>query len=294
MATGGYEAAVSDIKSLQTSWNSEETRIRAMATRLETMLSEITAAADKEISKDNAAAASDPHNTAAAAQQQAKARQISELLKTAKADVQAALQAVNQLSGQLSADGEKLAQTAQTYLNAEQTATGHVTTAQLASYNGGAGGPAEGGYSGTGGAGGGGGSYSGGGTGTPVSPNAAASSPQVEQWVKQAIKLLEKEGVPASKLDPNAIKLIIMHESGGNPNAINRTDINAQEGHPSQGLMQCIPSTFETYAVGGHHNILAPVDNIAAGCKYAIARYGSLDNVPGVVSVEHGGAYMGY
>lgn len=35
-------------------------------------------------------------------------------------------------------------------------------------------------------------------------------------------------------------------ESGFNPNAINKTDINAQEGHPSQGLFQFIPTTFKS------------------------------------------------
>ena len=69
---------------------------------------------------------------------------------------------------------------------------------------------------------------------------------------------------------------------------------NAQAGHPSQGLMQTIPSTFNEYALPGHGNILNPVDNIIAGTRYAIARYGSLDNVPGVVAVEHGGSYVGY
>jgi hypothetical protein len=121
-----------------------------------------------------------------------------------------------------------------------------------------------------------------------------ASSAQVKSWVAQAIKVLEQHGVPAGKLDPNAIALIIQHESGGNPNAVNHWDINAQEGHPSEGLMQTIAPTFSEYALPGHGNILDPVDNIIAGCQYAISRYGSLDNVPGVVAVAHGGSYVGY
>ena len=148
------------------------------------------------------------------------------------------------------------------------------------------------GYAG-GGAGSGGGGYSGG-TGTPVAPDMAASSAQVKAWVQQAMKILEQHGVPASKLDPNAIALIIQHESGGNPTAINEWDSNWRDGHPSKGLMQCIDSTFDEYRLPGHDDILNPVDNIIAGCQYAIARYGSLDNVPGVVSVEHGGNYVGY
>lgn len=35
-------------------------------------------------------------------------------------------------------------------------------------------------------------------------------------------------------------------ESGFNPNAINNYDINAKEGHPSQGLFQFIPTTFQS------------------------------------------------
>lgn len=159
----------------------------------------------------------------------------------------------------------------------------------------GSGGGADGaGYGAGSGSGGGAGAGGYSGTGTPVAPDAVASSAQVKQWVAEAIKILEQHGVPASKLDPNAIALIIQHESGGNPNAINLTDINAQEGHPSQGLMQTIPSTFSAYALPGHGNILNPVDNIVAGCQYAIARYGSLDNVPGVVAVAQGGSYVGY
>lgn len=136
--------------------------------------------------------------------------------------------------------------------------------------------------------------YSSAGFGTPVAPSVAASSPHVDQWVKEAITLLEQQGIPASKLDPNAIKLIIAHESGGNPDAINRTDSNAQAGHPSEGLMQTIASTFQANASAGHDNILNPVDNIMAGVKYALGRYGSLDNVPGVLAVEQGGSYVGY
>lgn len=132
------------------------------------------------------------------------------------------------------------------------------------------------------------------GTGTPVAPDKTASSAQVRNWVRQATTIMEKHGVPAGEIDPGAIELIIQHESGGNPDAENRSDINAREGHPSQGLMQTIPSTFSQYALPGHGNILNPVDNIIAGTRYAIAAYGSLDNVPGVVAVEHGGSYVGY
>jgi SLT domain-containing protein len=71
-----------------------------------------------------------------------------------------------------------------------------------------------------------------------------------------------------------------MRESGGNPNAINLTDSNAQAGHPSQGLMQTIPSTFAAYHQAGTSNsITDPVANIAAGINYIKARYGGIGNV---------------
>jgi hypothetical protein len=69
---------------------------------------------------------------------------------------------------------------------------------------------------------------------------------------------------------------------------------NAAAGHPSKGLMQCIDSTFNSNKLPGHDNIYNPVDNIIAGVKYSISRYGSLDNVPGVKALSHGGAYRGY
>ena len=58
--------------------------------------------------------------------------------------------------------------------------------------------------------------------------------------------------------------------------------------------MQTIQPTFNAYALPGHGNIYNPVDNIIAGVRYALARYGSLDNVPGVVAVHNGQQYVGY
>lgn len=116
----------------------------------------------------------------------------------------------------------------------------------------------------------------------------------VSDWIGQATAVLESNGYSASQLNPADIALIIQHESGGNPNAINNWDSNAAAGHPSQGLMQTIPSTFDAHALPGHDNILDPVDNIIAGVRYAIGRYGSLDNVPGVKAVRNGQRYVGY
>jgi uncharacterized protein YukE len=69
---------------------------------------------------------------------------------------------------------------------------------------------------------------------------------------------------------------------------------NAAKGTPSKGLMQCIDPTFNSYKLAGHNDIWNPVDNICAGVNYAISRYGSLANVPGIKAMAGGGAYRGY
>jgi hypothetical protein len=69
---------------------------------------------------------------------------------------------------------------------------------------------------------------------------------------------------------------------------------NAAKGTPSKGLMQCIDPTFNSYKLPGHDDIWNPVDNICAGVNYAVKRYGSLDNVPGIKAMSRGGAYRGY
>ncbi|MQY28216.1 transglycosylase SLT domain-containing protein [Nocardia aurantia] len=125
-------------------------------------------------------------------------------------------------------------------------------------------------------------------------PPLARPSGQVGQWIGDAMQILRANGVDPRLMDPAAIAAIIDHESAGNPNAINNWDSNAAAGHPSKGLMQTIDPTFNAYALPGHTNVWNPVDNIIAGVRYAIHRYGSLDNVPGIVNMHHGGHYVGY
>jgi uncharacterized protein YukE len=151
------------------------------------------------------------------------------------------------------------------------------------------GGGGGGGYGGGGGGGGG-----AGGMGSSGGPPSSPPPGNVQDWINQAIQVLEQNGVPASELNAQDIWTIIQHESGGNPNSINLWDSNAQAGHPSKGLMQCIDSTFNAHSVPGHTNIYNPVDNIVAGVRYALSRYGSIQNVPGIVAVSHGGHYVGY
>jgi SLT domain-containing protein/cell wall-associated NlpC family hydrolase len=123
--------------------------------------------------------------------------------------------------------------------------------------------------------------------GTPTGPPPGGT---VGSWVKTALGLMHLDFGKYG----GSIASIIQHESGGNPHAQNNWDSNAKAGHPSKGLMQTIDSTFSRWALPGHGDIWNPVDNIIAGTRYAMGRYGSLDNVPGIKSMTHGGKYKGY
>ncbi|WP_328304388.1 transglycosylase SLT domain-containing protein [Actinomycetospora sp. NBC_00405] len=126
--------------------------------------------------------------------------------------------------------------------------------------------------------------------------SAAGQAPagRVGDWIRQALAILTAAGIPPEKMDPGAIATIIQRESGGDPDAVNTWDSNAERGTPSQGLMQTIGPTFEAYKLPGHEEITDPVDNIIAGVRYAVDRYGSVSAVPGVEALARGDAYVGY
>jgi phage-related protein len=113
---------------------------------------------------------------------------------------------------------------------------------------------------------------SGGVAGASNAPGLAAGTAQVKAWIDAALNLMKQ---PLS-FEPGMASLI-MHESGGNPFAINNTDSNAKAGHPSQGLTQTIPSTYAAYVWPALANspITDPVANITAGFRYALANYGA-------------------
>ena len=117
---------------------------------------------------------------------------------------------------------------------------------------------------------------------------------RVGDWIQQAKEILVDHGVPAHKVNERAIATMIRHESGGNPRAVNRWDINARRGTPSMGIMQTIRPTFERFKLPGMNDIMNPVHNIVAAVRYSFSRYGSLDNVPGIRSMQRGGGYKGY
>lgn len=112
---------------------------------------------------------------------------------------------------------------------------------------------------------------------------------EVDAWIQQAIA--------ATGVDANweqGLDIIAMGESTGNPDPPILDDVNAQAGNPSRGLMQTTLSTFASYAMPGHGNILDPVDNAIAAIRYIQARYGNIENVPGVSSILGGGPYLPY
>ncbi|RAJ65464.1 transglycosylase-like protein with SLT domain [Streptomyces sp. Amel2xB2] len=109
-------------------------------------------------------------------------------------------------------------------------------------------------------------------------PAAAKNYPEnLDGWIREARDIMAEKNIPGSY---EGIKRNIIRESGGNPNAVNDWDINAQKGTPSKGLLQTIQPTFDAYHVEGtSKNITDPVANIVAACNYAADKYGSMDNV---------------
>lgn len=163
--------------------------------------------------------------------------------------------------------------------------------------HGGGGGGGGGGASGGGGGGGGGGGEGGGAGGLGSSGGPPSGSPppgNVEEWIREAIKILQANGIPVTEENIDEIWKIIEKESSGNPHAINLWDSNAQAGTPSKGLMQCIDSTFNAHKLPGHDDIWNPIDNIIAGVRYTFSRYGGFEGHPGLKAMSQGGGYQGY
>jgi SLT domain-containing protein len=67
-----------------------------------------------------------------------------------------------------------------------------------------------------------------------------------KQWAPVVLSALNQLGLSSGLILDVLYQM--MTESGGNPNAVNRTDSNWLAGHPSVGLMQVIHGTFDAYA----------------------------------------------
>ncbi|MEE1751577.1 transglycosylase SLT domain-containing protein [Streptomyces sp. SP18CS02] len=99
----------------------------------------------------------------------------------------------------------------------------------------------------------------------------------LDGWIKQSLAIMKAKGIPGSY---EGLHRNIMRESGGNPQAQNNWDVNAQNGTPSKGLLQVIQPTFDAYHVSGTpRDLTDPVANITAAANYAADKYGSIDNV---------------
>jgi SLT domain-containing protein len=114
----------------------------------------------------------------------------------------------------------------------------------------------------------------------------------VQRWASVVLQALRMLGLPAAYL---GLVLDQMNsESGGNPDAVNLSDINAQEGHPSVGLMQVIRGTFDAYA-GPFRNVGPfaygvsenPLANVYAALNYGEHGAG-FGRGPGQIGSMHG------
>lgn len=132
------------------------------------------------------------------------------------------------------------------------------------------------------------------GGGSPAGQLKYSGGGNVMGWISQAADILRQNGINLSPQDMQYVAIMIQHESGGNPNAINLWDSNAKAGIPSKGLMQTIDPTFNSNKLAGYNDIYNPVHNILAGVRYAIRRYGSIANVPGIRNLNSGRGYVGY
>lgn len=99
--------------------------------------------------------------------------------------------------------------------------------------------------------------------------SSVAGQPHAAQaWLPIVERLMQQMGAnPPNGIASEAAAFVreIARESGGNP-TIRQTvwDKNMANGDPAMGLLQFIPSTFMTFAVPGHTNILSGEDQIMA------------------------------
>ncbi|KPG47288.1 hypothetical protein [Mycobacteroides immunogenum] len=125
----------------------------------------------------------------------------------------------------------------------------------------------------------------------------SAYNPQggAEQWRPRVHAAIDKYGaqygIQNSKAWEDAIVRQIDTESHGNPGAVNNWDSNAKAGHPSKGLLQFIPSTFNANNVTGG-DFMDPDAQIAAVLPYVSRKYG-MNSVGGPNFIGEGHGYAG-
>lgn len=125
----------------------------------------------------------------------------------------------------------------------------------------------------------------------PSGDASALGGSGVERWRPLVLQALNLIGQSAGNV--NAVLNQIRTESSGDPSAINLTDVNAQRGTPSKGLVQVIDPTFRRFALAPYNqNIWDPLSNLIAGIRYAISTYGSIAAGMRGVAYDSGGWLM--
>ena len=127
----------------------------------------------------------------------------------------------------------------------------------------------------------------------PPGPSTCNSTPgngtAVTRWDPVAscvLAMLEGTGNVTTDQISDVVNIVISHESSGNPDVCNG---------PYCGLVQVSMSNFDIYGSPSLSNQwLDGAANIYASMHYAIDRYGSIAQIPGVMAVNNGKPYVGY
>lgn len=130
-----------------------------------------------------------------------------------------------------------------------------------------------------------------------VAPSAYNPKGGAEQWRPRVRAALDKYGsqygIQNVQAWEDAMVRQIETESGGNPGVTNNWDSNAKAGHPSSGLLQFIPSTFNANNITGG-DFMDPDAQIAAVLPYVSRKYGmNSAGGPNFIGEGHGYAAGG-
>lgn len=87
----------------------------------------------------------------------------------------------------------------------------------------------------------------------------------VARWRKYITRAASQMHTSVTGTEIAKILSMISSESSGNPTITQQIqDINSAKGTPAQGLLQFVPTTFNAFAVKGHHKLLNGYDQLLA------------------------------